>query len=92
MQETRRTDVAGLNLLDRRSFLGQAGTGLSSIALAQMLSDDRLLASEKQGGSKIAIDPTSPYAPRQPHFPAKVKNVLVLFCAGAVSHIDSWDF
>jgi hypothetical protein len=91
MQETRRPNVSGLNLLDRRNFLAQASTGLSSIALAQMLSDERLLAKEKGGKPKPVIDPAHPYAPREPHFPAKVKNVLVLFCAGAVSHIDSWD-
>jgi hypothetical protein len=92
MQETQRKNVSGLNLLDRRNFLGQAGTGLSSIALAQLLSDDQLLASEKAGKPKIKIDPSRPYAPRAPHFAPKVKNVLVLFCAGAVSHIDSWDY
>ena len=84
--------VSGLNLLDRRSFLGHAGTGLSSVALAQLLNDDRLLAKDKSDKLKITIDPARPYAPRKPHFPAKVKNVLVLFCAGAVSHIDSWDY
>ena len=38
MQKTRY--VNGLNLLDRRNFLAQAGTGLSSIALAQLLAND----------------------------------------------------
>jgi hypothetical protein len=92
MQETGRKYVSGLNLLDRRNFLGQAGTALSGIALSQLLCGEQLLAAETGDQAPIAIDPARPYARREPHFPPKVKNVLVLFCAGAVSHIDSWDY
>ena len=38
------------------------------------------------------IDPARPYAPRPPHFPAKAKNVVVIFCAGAVSQLETWDY
>jgi hypothetical protein len=79
-------------LLDRRGFLTQASTGLSSIALASLLSQNGLLASEGEAGEPLQIDPARPFAARKPHFPPKVKNVLVIFCAGAVSHIDSWDY
>src|SRR5206468_8723282 len=39
-----------------------------------------------------AIDPKSPLAPRSPHFAAKAKRVLHIFCSGACSHLDTWDY
>ena len=35
---------------------------------------------------------TRPLAPRPPHFPARAKQVLHIFCTGAVSHLDTWDY
>jgi uncharacterized protein (DUF1501 family) len=77
----------GRQLLDRRGFLSQSATALGSIALTSLLTREGLLA-----GSSPIIDPARPYAPRQPHFPAKAKNVLVIFCAGAVSQLETWDY
>ncbi|MEO6786359.1 MAG: DUF1501 domain-containing protein, partial [Chthoniobacteraceae bacterium] len=37
-------------------------------------------------------DPKNPYAPRPPHFPAKATQVLVIYCPGAVSHVDTFDY
>lgn len=34
---------------------------------------------------------SDPLAAKQPHFPAKAKNVIFLFMSGGVSHVDSWD-
>lgn len=76
-------------LLDRRRFLGDASTALGAIALASLLDRDRLLAGTS---NRIKIHATSPFAPRKPHFAAKAKNVLVLFCAGAVSQLETWDY
>ncbi|HCN76925.1 MAG TPA: DUF1501 domain-containing protein [Verrucomicrobiales bacterium] len=72
---------AGHHLLNRRQFLANSATALGSIALTRLLAADGLL-----------IDPARPYAPRQPHFPAKAKNVVVIFCAGAVSQLETWDY
>ncbi|MEW4528016.1 DUF1501 domain-containing protein [Maioricimonas sp. JC845] len=72
--------------LDRRRFLADAATGLGAVALANLLGRDGLLAASPQ------IDPARPYAPRQSHFPAKAKNVVVIFCAGAVSQLETWDY
>ncbi|MDB4358885.1 DUF1501 domain-containing protein [Verrucomicrobiales bacterium] len=77
----------GQNLLQRRDFLSNSVGALSSIALANLLDSDRLLAS-----SRPIIDPSNPYAARQPHYPAKAKNVVVIFCAGAVSQLETWDY
>jgi hypothetical protein len=78
----------GRSLLDRRGFLSNSATALGSIALSNLLGNDGLLAAPK--GPQI--DPSDPYAPRQPHYPAKAKNVLVIFCAGAVSQLETWDY
>ncbi len=77
---------SGRQLLNRRDFLGGAATGLSSIALLDLLAGDRLLAGQPQ------IDPARPFAARPSHFPAQAKNVLVIFCAGAVSQLETWDY
>lgn len=77
----------GRSLLDRRNFFTGTAAGLGSIALSGLLSGDNLLASP---GPKI--DPSQPYAPRAGHFPAKAKNVVVIFCAGAVSQLETWDY
>jgi hypothetical protein len=80
---------AGRQLLDRRRFLGDSSTGLGSIALASLLAADSSLAAAPE---RIVIDPARPHAPRPPHFAAKAKNVLVIFCAGAVSQLETWDW
>ncbi len=82
-----RLSPAGRHLLDRRGFLGHSATALGSIALASLLGRDGLLAAEGP-----VIDPSRPFAPRPPHFPAKAKNVVVIFCAGAVSQLETWDY
>ncbi|MFV1995753.1 MAG: DUF1501 domain-containing protein, partial [Verrucomicrobiales bacterium] len=33
-----------------------------------------------------------PYAPRPPHFEAAAQQVLVIYCPGAVSHVDTFDY
>ncbi len=81
--------TAGRQLLNRRNFLSNNASALGSIALASLLGTDGLLASTT---SQPLIDPARPYAPRLPHFPAKAKNVVVIFCAGAVSQLETWDY
>lgn len=77
----------GRQLMERRQFLADAATGLGAIALTSLLCGDGLLAAQSPN-----VDPTRPYAPRQPHFHPKAKNVVVIFCAGAVSQLETWDF
>ena len=61
----------------RREALARCGGGIGALALA-----DLLQASESA---------TNPMAPRKPHFPAKVKQVISIFCYGGISHIDTFD-
>jgi hypothetical protein len=58
----------------RRTFLRSAAA--SSILFPGIM--NRLLADE---GDPLAV--------REPHFPAKAKNVIFLFMTGGVSHIDT---
>lgn len=76
---------AGMHFLDRRDFLGRSGLGLGSIALSCLLSQ------EKAYGA-IAVDPSRPHAPRQPHHRPKARNVVVIFCAGACSQLETFDY
>lgn len=78
---------SGPSWLDRRSFLTDAVSGLGSVALVSLLQQEGLLA-----GTSPAIDPARPYAPRTPHFAPKARNVVVIFCAGAVSQLETWDY
>ena len=78
-------------LLCRRDFLSSAGTGLSGIALLTLLAEQSLLA-EDSSPLRPKIRPDAPLAAREPHFPAKARRVLMIFCSGAVSHVDSWDY
>ncbi|MEX2358070.1 MAG: DUF1501 domain-containing protein [Pirellulaceae bacterium] len=79
--------AASRSWLDRRRFLSEAATGLGSIAVASLLGADGLLASEE-----AAIDPARPFAPRMTHFAPRAKNVIVIFCAGGVSQLETWDY
>src|SRR6056297_2127832 len=73
-------------ILNRRGFLSDSATALGSIALLDLLAGDRLLASES------AVDLARPFVPRPGHFPAKAKKVVVIFSAGAVSQLETWDY
>ncbi len=89
--------LASHRLLDRRGFLSDAATGLSSIALASLLLDDNLIADNLSADNRVAgdavkIDRARPYRSRPSHFPARAKNVIVIFCAGAVSQLETWDY
>lgn len=87
----------GMHLLDRRRFLGQTATGLGSIAFSMLLAEEQLLAEGARSVGGLSpirpeIDPGQPFAPRSPHLPAAAKNVIVIFCSGACSHVDTFDY
>ena len=66
----------------RRWFLKNCGMSLGSVALASMLG---------KGTASAASVLANPHAPKSPHYPAKVKNVIFLFMGGAPSHLDLFD-
>ena len=74
----------------RRDFFADTGRGLAGIALASLLHDDRGLQAARP--LRPQIDPAHPYAARKPHIAAKAKNVIVIFCSGACSQLDTFDY
>ena len=78
--------------LNRRNFLSQTATGLGSIALAQLLAQQRGFAESSKTPIRPNINPANPNALRKPHFEPRAKNVLMIFCSGAVSQIDTFDY
>ena len=74
-------------MLDRRGFLASTCTGLSSIALSALVTNDGANASQFP-----KIDPTNPQKNRPSHFSPKAKNVVVIFCAGACSQLETYDY
>jgi uncharacterized protein (DUF1501 family) len=70
----------------RRHFFCDCGVAVGKIALAS------LLAESFTGRQHLkAADQTSPFTPKQPHFPAKAKRVIFLFMAGAPSQLEMFD-
>lgn len=75
--------------VSRRDLLFRAGEGISGLALAHMLHQDGLLASETACDTQGIASPT---APRAPHFKPRAKAVISLFMSGGVSHVDTFDY
>ena len=75
-----------LPLLDRRRFLAQPMLGLSAISLSALLQRDRLL------GGPPTTDSDAQGRLERPHFAPKAKRVIVVFCAGACSQLETWDY
>ncbi|MEM6470103.1 MAG: DUF1501 domain-containing protein [Planctomycetota bacterium] len=69
--------------VSRRWFLRDCGVGLGAVAATQLMSAD-CVATKRSA--------TDPLRVRTPHFPAKVKNVIFLFMAGAPSHLELFDY
>ncbi len=76
--------------IDRREFLNWGGMGLGAVALSSLLAAPHARAAG--GPIRPVIDPVRPYAPRPPHFQPKARRVLMVFCTGALSHLDTFDY
>jgi hypothetical protein len=74
---------------NRRNFLGDFSKGLGGLGLLSLLTDGRMQAGEPP--LRPDIDPEKPNQPRPPHFEAKADQVLMIFCSGALSHVDTFD-
>ena len=77
---------SGRRLLDRRGFLFQSSGALGALGLTELLFREGCLASSTSQKSE------APYAPRAPHHPMPARRVLIIFCPGAVSHVDTFDY
>src|SRR6478735_100000 len=81
--------AAGRSLLDRRSFLADVAGGPSAFALLHLLAEAR---GAERSPVRPAIDRATPLAAREPHFAPKAKRILHVFCSGACSHLDTFDY
>ncbi|MFT7304005.1 MAG: hypothetical protein ACI8UZ_002851, partial [Akkermansiaceae bacterium] len=84
----------GHNLLNRRSFMRNTAFSMGGLGLAQLLQAESDNPANFSGKTPIRpnIDPDNPYLPRPSHLEAKAKRVLVIYCPGAVSHVDTFDY
>jgi hypothetical protein len=71
----------------RRDFLFESCGGLSGLALACLLDQDGLLASD---ACSVQTDGT-PQAAKKSHFAPRARSVISLFMSGGVSHVDTFD-
>lgn len=83
----------------RRQLLLNTSNGLAGIALASLLGEQGLLgqrsllaAAPENTPIRPEIDASKPFAARPSHFPARAKNVLLIFCSGACSQLDTFDY
>ena len=68
-------------ILSRRGFLADSFRGLAGVGLTSLLARElRAAAPQWEPGSGLT------------HFPPKAKRVLQIFCPGAASHLDLWDY
>ena len=72
------------NWLDRRGFMGDVAAGIIGVALMDL---DKAHASQNQTPATA-----NSWHPGQPQFEPKARQVLHIFCPGAASHIDLWDY
>ena len=76
-----RTGAESVVPFDRRHFLWNAGGGLGAIALTWMLNREAAKAADTRVRSALT-----------PHFAPKAKRIVQIFCAGGVSHLDTFDY
>ncbi|MCG6156079.1 DUF1501 domain-containing protein [Rubinisphaera margarita] len=74
--------ISQRNSIARRWFLQQCGIGLGGIALSDLLADS----------AQAANASADPLAPKKPHYPAKAKNVILLFMGGGPSQFEMFDY
>ncbi|HEY2412626.1 MAG TPA: DUF1501 domain-containing protein [Pirellulaceae bacterium] len=85
-----------LQHLTRRHFLQQSQLGIGAIALSSLLGRDGIAADTPPAGRDSAnaalASVINPLTPRQPHFPAKAKQVIYLHMTGSPPNLDMWDY
>ena len=81
----------GAGLLNRRAIMANAGFALGGLGLTSLLAQEGKLNFSGKSTIVPRIDPKKPYLARSSHFPAKAKKVLMIYCPGAVSHVDTFD-
>ena len=73
----------------RRWFIEQCGVGMGALAMNQLLAQAGYAATPQSAITNPKSD--NPLAPKTTHHPAKIKNIIYLFQAGAPSHLEIFD-
>jgi hypothetical protein len=73
----------------RRHFLKNCSLGIGGLVLTSFLSSCRPFSA---GIENSLFSAANPLAPKAPHFPAKVKNVIYIHMAGAPSQLELFDY
>ena len=73
-----------IEAMHRRGFLGNAAQALAGVGLLQLWA--------MHAGRVGAAEPVWKPGLGESHFPAKAKRVLQIFCPGAASHMDLWEY
>src|SRR2546428_776125 len=81
-----------LRAVTRRHFFKQAGFGIGAAALSSLVNRYAFASGAGAATADLAINAVNPLAPRPPMFPAKAKNIIYLFMAGAPSQVDLLDY
>jgi len=69
----------------RRNWLARCGLGAGTLALADLMHRNGLLAAD----NGVSLNPL---APKPAHFPGKAKAVIWIFANGGMSQVDTWDY
>ncbi|MCK5103803.1 MAG: DUF1501 domain-containing protein, partial [Cyclobacteriaceae bacterium] len=72
----------------RRHFLKSCSLGLGGLAFSSLLGG---CGNSASGLEQNAIFSSNPMAPKSPHYPGKVKNVIYIHMAGAPSQLELFD-
>lgn len=89
MRSSRGNTICNSVPLSRRAMLAQSSLGIGTLALAHLLAADGLLGGESEPPSRPGqvLD----LRPRQGHFPAQAKAVIMLMQNGGPSQTDLFD-
>jgi hypothetical protein len=77
-------------LVTRRHWLSQAGLGIGSWAVLDLLTRDGRACADDRGDEPRGSS-ANPLAPKPPHFPAQAKSVIFLMMAGGPSQMETFD-
>ncbi len=80
--------------MNRRELLRRSGMGMASLGLSTMLFDQMVRDGSIASAATAAPGPVTspnPMLPKNPHFYGKAKHVIHIFCNGGPSHVDTFD-
>jgi hypothetical protein len=72
----------------RREFLWETGAGFTGLALTGMMASDAAAAVAGDAPPRFV----NPLAAKEPHFTAKAKSVIFIFCYGGPSQVDTFEY